>query len=139
MFNFAVLTGRMVQKPELKSTQNGVSVTSFTLAVARPYVKDRDPETDFINCVAWRNTAEFICRNFDKGNMLGVQGSFQMRKYDDKDGNHRTAFEVVVEKADFVEKKSTSVNVEKDELPELEKKLEAAGFVEMDSEDDLPF
>ena len=108
MFNLVVLTGRLTADPELKTTQSGISVTSFSLAVARPYRTGEEQQTDFINVVAWRKTAEFISKYFKKGNMIGIEGSIQTRKDTDKTGNNRTAFEVVVNNAQFVESKRDS-------------------------------
>ena len=96
--NNTSFTGRIANDLELKMTPNGIPVCTFTLAVRRPRVKD---VTDFIPCVAWRNAAEFITKYFAKGNMIAVVGSLTTRKYDDKNGNKRTAFEVVVDSLDF--------------------------------------
>lgn len=108
MFNLVVLTGRLTADPELKTTANGISVTSFSIAVSRRYRSGEENQTDFINVVAWRQTAEFITKFFKKGNMIGIEGSIQTRKYTDKNGNNRTAFEVVVNNAQFVESKRDS-------------------------------
>lgn len=106
MFNIVVLTGRLTADPELKTTSNGVAVTNFSIAVQRRYRSGEEAETDFINLVAWRQTAEFITKYFQKGSMIGVEGAIQTRKYVDKDtGKNRTAFEVVVNNAQFVESK----------------------------------
>lgn len=103
------LTGRLTATVELKSTASGVSVCSFTLAVKRPHTKDT---TDFINCVAWRNTAEFISAYFKKGNMIAVSGALTQRNYEDKNKNKRTAFEVLVDNAEFCGDKSVSDQTE---------------------------
>ena len=99
--NKAILMGRLTREPELKTTASGVSVCSFTLAVARGYARDGGRETDFIDCVAWRSTAEFISRYFVKGQMMALVGSIQTRKWEDKDGNKRVSVEVVAEEASF--------------------------------------
>lgn len=101
MLNKAILMGRFTADPEMRKTQSGTSVTPFTLAVNRDFKKDGQQETDFINCVAWRNTAEFICKYFQKGQQAVVEGSIQNRPYTDKDGNKRTAFEVLVQNIYF--------------------------------------
>lgn len=102
MINNSVIMGRMVATPELRNTANGVAVTSFTLAVDRSFVKQGEQrQADFIDCVAWRNTAEFIARYFQKGSMIAVAGSIQTRTYEDKNGNKRKATEIVVEQASF--------------------------------------
>lgn len=136
MLNKVILMGRLTATPELKKTSSDVSVTAFSLAVQRQF-KDRDGNypTDFLNCVAWRNTAEFICKHFDKGNLISVVGSLQSRNYEDKHGNKRTAFEVVCDEAHFVESKT-----EKKIAPEFQKPADVNGFTEIDVDnDDLPF
>lgn len=102
--NNIVLTGRLTEQPDVKQTQGGAAVCRFTIAVKRPNTKD---VTDFIYCVAWRNTAEFVGKYFGKGQMIAVQGVLTSRKYDDHDGNKRTAFEVAVDRAEFCESKKT--------------------------------
>lgn len=105
MLNKAMLQGRLTADPELRSTPSGVSVTNFTLAVTRSYKKDGEQETDFIPCVAWRSTAEFVHKHFQKGQQAVVDGSIQTRSYTDKDGNKRTAFEVVIDNIHFADSK----------------------------------
>ena len=101
--------GRLAADPELKHTQAQISVTSFRIAVDRTFqTKGQDKQTDWIDIVAWRNTAEFICKYFSKGNMIVVQGLIQTRSYTDKDGNKHTAFEVVAENVFFGESKHNS-------------------------------
>ena len=103
MLNRVVLMGRMVADPELKQTPNGVSVATFRLAVERNYQpKDSNERVcDFISCVAWRQTGEFITRYFSKGSMIAIEGSIQTRQYQDKNGNKRTAVEVIADQAYF--------------------------------------
>lgn len=112
MLNSVVIMGRLTAAPELKSTSSGTHVTSFAIAVERSYKGANDErQTDFIDCVAWRNNAEFITRYFQKGSMIAVTGSIQTRTYDDKNGNKRKATEVLVNEVSFTgEKKSTSAN-----------------------------
>lgn len=105
MLNNAVIMGRLTADPELKITNNGNNVTSFTVAVDRAFHRD---QTDFINVVAWRQTAEFVTRYFHKGSMIAVQGSIQTRKYQDRNGNSRTAFEIVAYQVSFCGSKSES-------------------------------
>ena len=106
--NVCILMGRMTSDPELKKTPSGVSVTSFSIAVQRRYVaKGEERKIDFIDLVAWRNTAEFISKYFRKGQMIAVHGSIQTRSYQDKQGNKRKAVEVYVDKADFCGDKKT--------------------------------
>ena len=104
--NSICLMGRLTGDPELKTTQSGVSVTSFSVAVDRAFrSKDQERQTDFINCVAWRGTAEFITRYFRKGQRIALHGSLQSRSYTANDGSKRTVFEVVVDNAFFCESK----------------------------------
>ena len=141
MFNLVVLTGRLTADPELKTTQSGISVTSFSVAVNRPYRTGEEQLTDFINVVAWRKTAEFIAKYFKKGNMIGIEGSIQTRKYTDKNGNNRTAFEVVVNNAQFVESKRDSAASQGGEQPASFSNAGADDFSDLSdvSDDDLPF
>ena len=108
MLNRAILMGRLVADPELRQTPNGVSVCSFRIAVDRNYSRDRERQTDFIDIVAWRQTAEFVSRYFTKGKMIIIEGSIQTRNYEDKNGNKRTAVEVVADNVQFGESKSAS-------------------------------
>lgn len=106
MLNVAVLMGRLVADPELRHTPNDVAVTSFTIAVDRSYVKaGAERQADFIDIVAWRATADFVCKYFRKGQLIAVQGSIQTRSYQDKDGNKRKAFEIVADNVHFAESK----------------------------------
>lgn len=141
MFNLVVLTGRLTADPELKTTQSGISVSSFSVAVNRPYRTGEEQQTDFINVVAWRKTAEFIAKYFKKGNMIGIEGSIQTRKYTDKNGNNRTAFEVVVNNAQFVESKRDSAASQGGEQPASFSNAGADDFSDLSdvSDDDLPF
>ncbi len=108
MFNLVVLTGRLTADPELKTTQSGVSVTSFSIAVQRRCKSGEEAQTDFINIVAWRQTAEFVTKHFRKGNMIGIEGSIQTRKYTDKNGNNRVVFEVIANNVQFAESKTAT-------------------------------
>ncbi len=101
MLNCAVIMGRLTADPELRTTQSGLSVTSFTVAVDRAYKSGDERQTDFINVVAWRGTADFVSRFFKKGQMIAVQGSIQTRNYEDKNGNRRTAVEIVADNVSF--------------------------------------
>lgn len=109
MLNIVALQGRLTHDLELKTTPNGVSVCAFSIAVDRDYKSaDGEKQTDFINCVAWRGTAEFICKYFTKGQMLTLKGQVQTRRYTDKDGNNRTAFEILAEAVNFCGGKETN-------------------------------
>ena len=102
MLNRVVLMGRITQDLELKSTASGTSVTSFSIAVDRNYVKQgQQRQTDFINIVCWRQQAEFVCRYFGKGSMIALEGQIQSRTYQAKDGTNRYVTEVVVDNVSF--------------------------------------
>ena len=102
MSNRCVLSGRLTADPELRQTQNGISVASFTIAVDRQYTpKDGERQADFIDIVAWRGTAEFVSKYFTKGKWIEVDGSIQTRKYTDKSGNNRKAFEILADHVGF--------------------------------------
>lgn len=102
MLNIATIMGRLTADPELRHTPNGVAVTAFTLAVERSYApQGQERQTDFIDIVAWRGTAEFVCKYFTKGRMLAVTGSIQTRNYEDKQGNKRKAVEIVADNVNF--------------------------------------
>lgn len=105
MLNRVVLMGRLAADPELRQTPNGVSVTSFRIAVNRTYNRDL---TDWIDIVAWRQQADFVSRYFNKGSMIIVEGSIQSRSYEDRNGNKRTAVEVVADQVHFAESKGTA-------------------------------
>lgn len=145
MLNVVVLTGRLTADPELKTTANGISVCSFSIAVERRYKQGEERQADFINIVTWRGSAEFVSKYFKKGQMIAIRGSIQTRKYQDKDGNNRTAFEIVaddVQFADFGKRDDSTVpdvDPANDPLPEFANSINQ--FEEMgDCDDsDLPF
>ena len=102
MLNCAVIMGRLTADPELRTTNNGVSVCTISVAVDRNYQREgQERQTDFLTVVAWRQTAEFIAKHFRKGKMIAVQGSIQTRKYEDRNGNKRTAVEIVADNVSF--------------------------------------
>lgn len=125
--NKVVLGGRLTSDVELKQTQQGTAVCQFSIAINR---KGKDTGTDFINCVAWRNTAEFISKYFKKGSSICVTGSIQVRSWEDN-GNKRYATEVLVEDALFVDSKL-------DNEPAFQTKEEPK-FENVENDDDLPF
>ena len=102
MLNTITLMGRLTKNPELRYTKSNVPVASFTIAVDRDFQRD---EADFVECVAWRNTGEFIDKYFQKGQMIVVTGSLQSRRWEDRDGNKRISWEINVEHAYFGEAK----------------------------------
>lgn len=126
MINSVVIMGRLTRDPELKTTQSGLFVVSFTVAVDRKYQKER--QADFLNVVAWRKTAEFVEKYFHKGSMIAVQGSIQTRKYEDKNGSNRTAVEIVADNVSFCGPKidKPNLSVSTDDFEEI-------------GDDDLPF
>lgn len=106
MLNRCTLMGRMVRNPELRRTNSGTAVASFTLAVDRDFTpKDGEKETDFIDVVAWKHTAEFVEKYFSKGRMAVVDGRLQIRGWTDKDGNKRRTAEIVADNVYFGDSK----------------------------------
>ena len=99
--NNVILIGRLVADPELRTTQSGLEVTTFRVAVDRPYSKDGEKKADFIDVVAWRRTAAFICQYFEKGKPIVINGSLQTRSYEAKDGSKRFVTEVLAENVEF--------------------------------------
>lgn len=135
-FNLVVLSGRLTADTELKTTPNGISVCTFNIAVDRGYGDNK--ATDFITIVAWRGTAEFVAKHFRKGDLIGIEGSIQTRKYTDKNGNNRTAFEVVANNIQFVGGKKTD-NEQPEVDPPQQFAQNNADFDEVSGDDDLPF
>ena len=143
--NVVVLVGRLTDNPELRHTNSNISVTRFSIAVDRAYRSGEDRQTDFINVIAWRQTAEFITTYFKKGQRIGIEGSLRMNQFTDKDGNKRTTYEVVVNNAHFVENKRDSGNAggfapaETQAAPQSFSNSDSGDFSEIASDDDLPF
>lgn len=109
--NKVIIMGRITRDLELKTTPSGVSVLSFTVAVERNFAKQgEERQTDFIDCVAWRQQAEFIKRFWDKGRLIAIEGELQTRTYDDKNGNKRKVVEVVVNNVSFTGEKAQPNN-----------------------------
>ena len=134
--NKVVLCGRLTADVELKSTANGVSVSSFTIAITR---KGAERKTDFVTCVAWRNTAEFIAKYFKKGSSICVTGSIQVRDWTDNNNQKRYATEVVVDEAMFVDSKSDNNTYVPDAYGTPNFSNNALYFEEVKTDDDLPF
>lgn len=143
MLNCAILMGRLVADPELKTTTNNVSVTSFRIAVERSYQKQgEERQADFIDIVAWRQTADFVTRYFRKGSMIAVQGSIQTRQYEDKQGNKRTAVEVVADNVSFCGSKAESGTAAPSFPPVVAAQTPSANInmsVEDDDDESVPF
>ena len=108
MLNCITIMGRLTRDPELRRTGSGIAVASFTVAVDRDFAQDGKKETDFIDCVAWRQTGEFVSKYFKKGSMIVVKGRLQIRNWNDKDGNKRKTAEVVADNCYFGSTKSDS-------------------------------
>ena len=149
MLNHIVLMGRLTRDPELRQTQSGVSVASFSLAVDRDYQKrdSGEKQTDFIDIVAWRSTAEFVSKYFSKGKMAVVSGRLQIRDWTDRDGGKRRSAEVVADNVYFGESKSGGQSGGQPsggrtggdryggyDAPEIK-----TDFAEVDDDGDLPF
>ena len=136
-FNKVILGGRLTADPELKQTPQGVSVTSFSIAVNR---RGKEAQTDFINCQAWRTTAEFICKFFKKGSCICISGSIQTRTWTDQQNQKRYATEVVAEEAYFVDAKAdvAGSNGSFGDAPAFQTQ-QAPKFEEITGDDDLPF
>ena len=143
MINSVVLMGRLTADPELRTTTTGKSVCSFSIAVDRSYSKNAEErQADFINIVAWENTANFVCRYFSKGSMIAIQGQIQTRRYEDKTGAKRTAFEVVAREVSFCGSKSETGTVSRPAAPEqppVYKNANQSDFEEITDDEDLPF
>ena len=139
MLNVIALMGRLVADPELRHTPNGIATCTFRIAVDRTYQpKGQEKQTDFINIVTWRSTAEFVSRYFRKGQLVAVQGSIQTGQYTDRDGNKRTAFDVVADNVFFAEKKAESGETKQgagyDHSPDIQ-----GDFEEIIGDESLPF
>lgn len=148
MANNITLTGRLTAAPELKTTPNGVSVCSFTLAVKRPRVKD---ETDFIPCNAWRQSAEYLTKYGAKGSMVAVTGSLTSRKWQDKNGNNRVNYEVICDTVELLESRGSgeasnnaanAANAPQNasnDATEYNPHDNTGNYKEIESDDELPF
>lgn len=132
--NKVILGGRLTADVELKTTTSGLSVCQFSLAVNRKYSKEGEQNTDFINCVAWRNTAEFISRYFKKGSSLCIVGNIQTRTWTDQNNQKRYATEVIVDEAMFVDSKSESSSG-----GYVPGEYIAPNLEELNQDEDLPF
>ena len=139
--NKVILIGHLTADPELKQTPSGVSVTTFSIGVTRRFTRaGEQAQSDFINIVAWRNTAEFICKYCRKGNAICICGSLQTRSWTATDGSKRYATEVVADEATFVEKKSDSSRGDDYQAPAFSSDMGSAPkFEEVAADDDLPF
>ena len=132
MLNRIIVMGRMTRDPELRRTNSGTAVASFTVAVNRDFKSQSgEKETDFIDVVAWRNTAEFVSKYFSKGRMAVVEGRLQLRDWTDKDGNKRSSAEIVADSVYFGDSKRDGGDAAQSD-PQ-------GGFSEIADDEDLPF
>ena len=133
MLSKVIIMGRLTRDPELRRTQSGTAVTSFTLAVDRDFKSQSgEKETDFIDVVAWRNTGEFAAKYLSKGRMVAVEGRIQVRDWQDKDGNRRKSVEVVADNVYFGDSK-------RDSKPQESRTVDEPEFDEIEDDGDLPF
>ena len=139
MLNHIIVMGRLTRDPELRRTGSGTAVASFTIAVDRDFSpKDGgERETDFIDCVAWRQTGEFVSRYFEKGQMIVVEGRLQIRSWTDKEGNKRRTAEVVADNVYFGDSKRDDSDSFGSYTAQPEAKT--SGFAEIEDDSDLPF
>ena len=142
--NKAILVGNLTRDPERRQTPGGVSVTTFSVAVQKRFKNaDGRYDADFINCVAWRQNADFITKYFTKGQMIAIRGTLQQRSYTDKDGNKRTTYDVVVAEAQFCGSKQESggaAPATKEVSPASFSNVDTGDFEEISmGDDDLPF
>lgn len=139
MINMVALMGRLTFEPEVRTTPSGVSVMHFQIACDRNYQKSgQDRQADFIDCVAWRQTAEFISRYFHKGSMIAVEGTLQTSNYTDKNGNQRKQVEVLANNVSFCGSKSESGAAGSQANPNYSN-ADNSDFDEIPDDDDLPF
>lgn len=144
MINNVILMGRLTADPEVRTTTTGKSVCSFSIAVERSYAKSGEQrQTDFINIVAWGSTANFISKYFTKGSMIALQGQIQTRNYEDKNGNKRTAFEILAREVSFCGSKTqtntASAEVATSSQTNRYQSSEPFDFEEIGDDEDLPF
>lgn len=134
MLNVVVLMGRLVADPELRTTTGGVNAARFRLACDRSFVRQgEERQADFLDVVAWRNTADFVCKYFAKGSLIALQGRVQTRQYQDKNGKNRTAVEIVAEQVSFTGEKARNTQA----APSYG--TDAGGFRVIDDTGDVPF
>lgn len=144
MVNCAVIMGRLTADPELNKTQSGISVTRITVAVDRSFVRQgEERQADFIDVRCWRQTAEFVCKYFQKGSMIAVQGSIQTGSYEDKNGIRRKTFEIVADNVSFCGSKNeggaSQRPVADAAAPAAFSNGNVSDFTADEDDDDLPF
>ena len=140
--NRVILMGRLTADPELRQTPQGTAVTRFTIAVDRRYRREGSQNADFITCVAWRQSAEFICRYFQKGRMIAIEGQLQTRTWDGQDGRKNYVTEVIVNEAHFTGDRrdggNTANNTMNNQMSGISKP-DSDGFLESMDDSELPF
>ena len=151
MLNVVAIMGRLVADPELRTTTAGVNVCQFRIACDRNFARQGEQrQADFVDIVAWRAQADFVCKYFSKGSLIAINGRIQTRNYQDKNGNNRTAFAVVAENINFGGSKGTNKQVDEggeaaprsDAWPKADPPANYGGvddFAVIDDNDDLPF
>ena len=152
MLNVVAIMGRLVADPELRTTTQGTNVCTFRIACERSYSKPGEQrQADFVDIVAWGKTAEFICKFFQKGSMIAIEGSLQTRQYQDKNGNNRTAVEVVANNISFAgakrQDRQSAPSYEQQTASHVKQAKEQSGFAQgsaddfavISDNDDLPF
>lgn len=140
MINMVALIGRLTFEPEVRTTPSGVSVMHFQIACDRSYQRSgQDRQADFIDCVAWRQTAEFISRYFHKGSMIAVEGTLQTSSYTDKNGNQRKQVEVLAKNVSFCGSKSETSGAAGSQPEPNNSNADNSDFDEIPDDDDLPF
>lgn len=142
--NKVILVGRLARDPELRTTPSGVNVCNFTVACDRRFAQNGERQADFISCIAWRQSGEFVARYFKKGDRIALDGSIQTRSWDDANGNKRYATEVVVDHVEFAQSKNEGGGYSAPEAPGIAPAAPSApagdidGFMPIE-EEDLPF
>lgn len=142
--NKVILMGRLTADPELKQTQSGTSVVSFSISVDRRFNKDEQKKADFISCVAWRTTAEFVAKYFSKGSQILLVGELQTRSWEDQNGQKRYATEVIASEVSFCGSKNNTegnsyAHEEHAPAPAFSAPTPAPNFEEVSGDEDLPF
>lgn len=142
-FNKVMMGGRLTADPELKQTQSGVAVCTFSIAVNRYVKQGEQPQADFFNVTAWRNTAEFISRYFKKGSSIFVVGQLQNRSWTDTNEQKRYATDIIADEVKFVDGKNDAPGAndggERAYIPDAYKQADAANYEDVNADDDLPF
>lgn len=138
--NNVALVGRLARDPETKYTTSNLAVCNFTVAVDRRFKKDGEQTADFINCIAWRQTAEFVSKYFSKGQRIGLVGSIQTSSWEAEDGSRKYKTEVLVDNVEFVESKKQSNEHSNSDLGEYQNSPDGGFFmIDDETDSDIPF